>query len=259
MNHDSTDNACAQSGFIMNAVLKSPTPTVFSTCSVTYQVGFMSTSHITCLDNQPTKQYGAAQCGNGFVEAGEQCDCGSTSSCQAAGSRDSCCNATSCQFLPDATCSETSGCCSGCQIVPASAQKVCRVAANSCDLPELCPGPVPVHLQNANIGDGTVCPRDVGFAPGTKCSAGQYGPGLCYLNQCFSYLQQCRTGGANFPGAPFDTCVQQAELNQGNYCGTLWCSSTPDQCTFFRQSGNIVAIADGVPCKSRNGPGCVSS
>ena len=239
MNHDSTDNTCQPSGFIMNAILKSPTPTTFSTCSVTYEQNWYSSQYPVCMDNIPTKAWGNPVCGNGFVETGEQCDCGNAVSCAA--SRDPCCNATTCQFLPGATCSGSSPCCENCQVVPKSAAKVCRPAANSCDLPEVCPGPLP-------SGDGAVCPRDLGYAAGTECSAGQYGPGLCYLNQCFSYLQQCRTAGANFPGAPFDTCIQQAELNQGNYCGTLWCSSTPGQCTFFRQSGNIVAISDGVPC-----------
>jgi hypothetical protein len=241
MNHDSTNNDCPASGMIMNAVLKAPTPDKFSTCSIDYQQNFFSTSHIKCLDNVPTSTYGAPICGDGFVQEGEQCDCGDKVSCQKVGSRDPCCNATSCSFIKGATCSAMNGCCDNCQVTPAAAKKVCRAAANSCDLPEICPG------------ETEVCPEDKGYAPGTTCSAGQYGPGLCYLNTCLSYLQQCRTSGANFPGAPFDTCVQQARLNQGQYCGTLWCSSVPGQCTYFRQQGVLVGMADGVPCPNSDG------
>lgn len=238
MNHDSSYNDCPESGFIMNAVLRDPTPTVFSECSTSYQSNFLSVSHITCLDNVPTQRYGAAVCGNGFVEEGEQCDCGLSESCQVAKSRDPCCNATSCAFVAGASCSATQGCCENCGVVPAEAQKVCRASAGSCDLPEVC------------TGLSAACPADGGLAAGTACSAGQYGPGLCYLNSCLSYLQQCRTAGANFPGAPYDTCVQQSQLNQGAYCSTLWCSSVPGQCTYFRQSGVVVGMADGVPCPS---------
>jgi len=240
MNHDSVNNPCAASGFIMNAVLKAPTPTEFSTCSVDYEQNFFASSHIKCLDNVPTHTFGAPICGDGFVQEGEQCDCGDAVSCQKVGSRDPCCNATTCAFVTGATCSAKSGCCDNCQVTPASAKKVCRASANTCDLPETCPG------------DTAACPEDLGYGTGTACS-GAYGPGLCYLNSCLSYLQQCRTSGANFPGAPFDTCVQQSRLNQGQYCSTLWCSAVPGQCTYFRQQGLLVTMADGVPCPDGDG------
>ena len=237
MNHDSTANTCAQSGYIMNAVLAPPTPTVFSTCSITYEQNWIAASHITCLNNVPTTQYGAPVCGNGFVEVGEACDGGS-----GVPSRDPCCNMTSCAFKSGARCSALSGCCdaASCQIVPASTQKVCRAAAGACDLPEMC------------TGTSATCPADGGYAAGTACTS-SYGPGACFLNSCFSYLQQCRTAGANFIGAPYDTCSGQSDLNQGAYCNTLWCSSTPGQCTYFKQQGVVIKMSDGVPCPDSNG------
>jgi len=240
MNHDSSGNSCPASGFIMNAILSSPTPTEFSSCSINYEKSWFAAQHPTCMDNHPTQVYGngTAHCGNGFVEAGEQCDCGSND-CTI---RDPCCNGTSCLFMEGATCSSLNPCCDSCSVVPAAAKKVCREAVNSCDLDEVC------------SGESELCPTDLGYASGTDCDAGAYGPGLCYLNKCFSYLQQCRTVGANFPDAPYDTCPQQSGLNQGSYCSTLWCSADPNSCTFFRRSsGQIYTMDDGVPCPNPDG------
>ena len=139
MQHDSSGNSCAQSGFIMNAVVNpSAAPTTFSTCSLQYYNTWAQSSG-SCLNNVPTTQYGAPICGNGFVEAGEACDCGpypsgqtsntvSPTFCQ--GTANPCCDASSCQFLEEAECSETDACCQGCKVAPASAKLVCRPATS---------------------------------------------------------------------------------------------------------------------------------
>lgn len=44
-------------------------------------------------------------CGNGFVEPGEQCDCGLKEKCN-----NPCCNATTCMLYANATCA-TGECC----------------------------------------------------------------------------------------------------------------------------------------------------
>ena len=53
MQHDSSNNVCPQSGFIMNAVVDpSHPPSTFSTCSVNYLNTFMAPpSGPGCLDN----------------------------------------------------------------------------------------------------------------------------------------------------------------------------------------------------------------
>ena len=45
---------------------------IFSNCSQLVLNSFTG----TCLNNQPKTLYGDPVCGNGFVEEGEECDCG---------------------------------------------------------------------------------------------------------------------------------------------------------------------------------------
>lgn len=160
MGHDgSNNNGCATSGNIMEAVAGGPTPDKFSGCSVTYITNFFNSVYprSTCLENKPTQVFGDPVCQNGFVEKGEDCDCGSAD-CSAL---DPCCDGATCTFAsPSYQCSDVSqGCCLNCMNVSASANRICRAAQNSCDLPEICPG-------------GTAeCPTDVYVYPGQPCRA----------------------------------------------------------------------------------------
>ena len=58
-----------------------------------------------CLRNKPTSLFDSPVCGNGFVEPGEQCDCGLPEYCT-----NTCCNAVTCMLYPNATCA-TGHCC----------------------------------------------------------------------------------------------------------------------------------------------------
>lgn len=141
MQHDSNGNTCPSSGYIMNAVVNSVTPpTAFSSCSLNYYTTWTNTGSGTCLNNVPTQRYGDAVCGNGYIESGEQCDCGPYGTgidftnvdrnfCSRAG--DSCCDPLSCQFIPEAECSNTETCCSSCKIVKSSEKKICRAMSTT--------------------------------------------------------------------------------------------------------------------------------
>ncbi|XP_009991568.1 PREDICTED: disintegrin and metalloproteinase domain-containing protein 2-like [Chaetura pelagica] len=111
-----------------------------------------------------------AACGNGVVEPGEQCDCGTPQECL----KDKCCNNT-CQFKLGVKCS--SGlCCNECQFKPKNA--LCRPAADlHCDLPEFC------------NGSSASCPPDLYVQDGHNC---EHSSGYCYQGRCRSPDLQCR-------------------------------------------------------------------
>lgn len=56
--------------------------------------------------NKPEALLGTAICGNGFVEYGEQCDCGLSQTCNG----NVCCDPNTCMFYPNVTCA-TGKCC----------------------------------------------------------------------------------------------------------------------------------------------------
>lgn len=93
----------------------------------------MDTSCIKPPDvNQRT--FSLQMCGNGIVEAGEECDPG-------AGTDSPCCDPTTCKFRDNAVCDPmSSSCCSStCRFAPAG--QVCRPAKDAqCDVAETCTG-----------------------------------------------------------------------------------------------------------------------
>lgn len=61
----------------------SPFPRVFSSCNVQELKSFLSSGGGKCLFNLPNthKMYGGQRCGNGYLEEGEECDCGEEEVC----------------------------------------------------------------------------------------------------------------------------------------------------------------------------------
>uniref|UniRef100_A0A8C3WQK2 ADAM metallopeptidase domain 33 n=1 Tax=Catagonus wagneri TaxID=51154 RepID=A0A8C3WQK2_9CETA len=153
-----------------------------------------------CLSNAPDSGLlvPRARCGNGFVEEGEECDCGAGQECL-----DSCCLAHNCSLRAGAQCTH-GDCCAHCLLKPAGA--LCRRALGDCDLPEFCTGASPY------------CPPDIYLLDGSPCARGR---GYCRDGACPTLEQQCQQlwgpGSRPAPEACFQL-VNSAGDAHGN-CG----------------------------------------
>ncbi|KAK6225932.1 adam protease adm-b [Colletotrichum tabaci] len=151
----------------------------FSPCSIGNICSGLQRSQVksTCLaNNRDVNTITGSQCGNGIVEAGEDCDCGGTTGCGS----NRCCNPTTCKFTTGSRCDPANeDCCNGqCQF--ASNGTVCRQSTGSCDPEEVC------------SGSSSTCPSDEHKDDGDSC--GNSGEGLtCASGQCTSRDQQCKT------------------------------------------------------------------
>ncbi|XP_051701212.1 disintegrin and metalloproteinase domain-containing protein 33 isoform X15 [Oryctolagus cuniculus] len=204
LSHD-PDGCCVEAagergGCVMAAATGHPFPRVFSACSRRQLRAFFRKGGGACLSDAPERGLPAppARCGNGFVEAGEECDCGSGQECSGP-----CCFAHNCSLRAGAECAH-GDCCARCLLKPAGT--LCRAAAGDCDLPEFCTGSSP-H-----------CPPDVYLLDGSPCAGGH---GYCRDGACPTLEQQCQQlwgpGSRAAPEACFQV-VNSAGDAHGN-CG----------------------------------------
>ncbi|KAI2471738.1 zinc metalloprotease mde10 [Annulohypoxylon bovei var. microspora] len=171
----STSSCNANGGFIMNPST-SPGITQFSPCTIGNICSAMGRNSVrsTCLtNNQNVVTITGSQCGNGIVEADEQCDCGGTDGC----GDNSCCDPTTCKFKDNAVCDPSNEDCCSDQCQFKSSGSVCRDSTSSCDPSETCSGT-----------SGT-CPTDVKAPDGQSCGSGL----TCASGQCTSRDLQCST------------------------------------------------------------------
>ncbi|XP_053366090.1 disintegrin and metalloproteinase domain-containing protein 12 [Clarias gariepinus] len=206
MNHDTPERGCGcgmtveRGGCIMTPSTGYPFPTVFSTCSKKDLAASLDKGVGMCLYNIPEVKvlYGGQQCGNGYVEEGEECDCGDPEECV-----NPCCNATTCTLKENAVCAHGQ-CCEDCKLKLAGTP--CRESSNSCDLPEFCTGLSPHCPANVYLHDGHACHAVDGY---------------CYNGICQTHEQQCITlwgpGAKPAPGICFER-VNSAGDPYGN-CG----------------------------------------
>ncbi|XP_065535038.1 disintegrin and metalloproteinase domain-containing protein 9-like isoform X3 [Lathamus discolor] len=192
---------CTQRGCIMRS---SPgTCLAFSNCSSEQYYNEVRRRNKPCLLNiPPLKPVLLEHCGNGILEKGEECDCGSDEECLHEG----CCSPSNCMLVPRASCYRGE-CCHHCQFHPAG--KICRGEANICDLPEYC------------NGSSAVCPLDAFKQDGTVCGDNDH----CYEGSCHSHEAQCK--------ALFGKAAQRAPLScflevnvRGDRCGNCGWNGT---------------------------------
>ncbi|XP_028728220.2 disintegrin and metalloproteinase domain-containing protein 25-like, partial [Peromyscus leucopus] len=166
MLHDEGSCTCG-----MERCLMAPTDSGtlnFSNCSYADFWKVYATANCMRKEKKPISIYKLKSCGNGVVDDGEQCDCGSWKKCTA----DPCCT-MSCTLKRRAACA-LGLCCKDCQIMPSGT--VCRAKENECDLPEWCDG----HSHE--------CPKDVYLLDGSSCKDG----GHCYEKRCNNRDVQCQ-------------------------------------------------------------------
>uniref|UniRef100_A0A671MGM6 Disintegrin and metalloproteinase domain-containing protein 23-like n=1 Tax=Sinocyclocheilus anshuiensis TaxID=1608454 RepID=A0A671MGM6_9TELE len=106
-------------------------PRRFSKCSITDYRNFLLRGGASCLFNKPNKLFEATECGNGYVEVGEECDCGARMECYK-----DCCK--KCSLSNGVHCSDGPCCNSTCLFYPRGYS--CRYAVNDCDISETCSG-----------------------------------------------------------------------------------------------------------------------
>ncbi|XP_045539822.1 disintegrin and metalloproteinase domain-containing protein 19 [Papilio machaon] len=176
MEHDTEEDCeCPDEKCIMSPSSTSVMPIHWSSCSLRSLALSFERGMDYCLRNKPRRLFESPTCGNGFVEIGEQCDCGigqepSRAACVA------CCDPNTCMLRNNASCA-AGECCDLNTCRPKSAGTVCRSADRECDLPEYCSG----HSE--------YCPRDVHRMDTTPCGNGQ---AYCVRGACRSHTDQCR-------------------------------------------------------------------
>ncbi|KFM13306.1 Disintegrin and metalloproteinase domain-containing protein 11, partial [Aptenodytes forsteri] len=211
-------------------------PRKFSRCSIDEYNQFLQDGGGSCLFNKPLKLLDPPECGNGFVEAGEECDCGSLAECAKSGGN--CCK--KCTLTHDAMCSDGL-CCKGCKYEPRGVS--CREAVNECDIPESC------------TGDSSQCPPNLHKLDGYFCENEQ---GRCYGGRCKTRDRQCNVlwgrGSAerfcyeklNVEGTERGNCGREGlgwlQCNkQDVLCGFLLCANISGAPRLGELSGEIAA------------------
>ncbi|NXK93022.1 ADA11 protein, partial [Formicarius rufipectus] len=192
-------------------------PRKFSRCSIDEYNQFLQDGGGSCLFNKPLKLLDPPECGNGFVEAGEECDCGSLAECARSGGN--CCK--KCTLTHDAMCSDGL-CCKGCKYEPRGVS--CREAVNECDIPESC------------TGDSSQCPPNLHKLDGYFCENEQVSPALHGQTQLWSWA--CDTHSP--PGSAERFCYEKLNVEgteRGN-CGReglgwLQCNKQDVLCGFL--------------------------
>ncbi|XP_069488438.1 disintegrin and metalloproteinase domain-containing protein 33-like isoform X2 [Ambystoma mexicanum] len=204
MSHDS-EGCCVEAkaeegGCVMAAATGHPFPRVFSSCSKKQLLSYFQKGGGMCLFNMPnTKDLVAGKkCGNGFLEEGEECDCGELEECI-----NPCCNANNCTLKEDAQCAH-GDCCQDCKLKTPGI--MCREPSGSCDLAEFCTGASPYCPPNVYLLDGSGCTHEEAY---------------CFNGMCMTHQQQCvQLWGPGARPAP-DACFRDVNAAGDSYgnCG----------------------------------------
>ncbi|XP_026177068.1 disintegrin and metalloproteinase domain-containing protein 9 isoform X3 [Mastacembelus armatus] len=246
MNHDDGRSCtCPAAACIMNSGATGSKN--FSSCSSDDFEKMILLTGGTCLLNvpRPDEAYSAPFCGNGLVDVGEECDCGSQKEC----AKDPCCEYQTCKLKAGAQCAYGE-CCHNCQYLPGGT--VCRSSRDECDLPEYC------------NGSSSFCQSDFFVQNGQPCRNQQ---AYCYNGKCQHYDGQCQAifgpkakaapeicfKDVNSKGDRFGNCGLQTYgykkcESRNALCGKLQCSNVQAVTVFGIQPSIISTPIAGGNC-----------
>ncbi|OQV14921.1 Disintegrin and metalloproteinase domain-containing protein 12 [Hypsibius exemplaris] len=231
MEHDFTDCKCPEDRCIMTPASVGETPSNWSSCSKKYLEDHLARGIGTCLKRAP-KTVPHSYCGNGFLEEGEECDCGPKEFC-----RNRCCLAETCTLSINSTCGHGS-CCDLHTCSPKPAATTCRESSGECDLPEYCDG----HTG--------ACPRDFWTADGVPC---RNGDAYCYDGSCKTHDDQCQfLWGSTGREADNKCFLLNAKGNANGNCGHdritdnyTKCASADNRCGLLHCSSQVDRLVVG--------------
>ncbi|NXL57854.1 ADA19 protein, partial [Chordeiles acutipennis] len=227
MNHDSAGccmTPAEDGGCIMASATGHPFPKVFNQCNRKELEKYLQSGGGMCLSNMPDtkKLYGGKKCGNGYLEEGEECDCGEVEEC-----KNPCCDASTCSLKLGAECAHGS-CCHQCKLM--SPGTPCRERSGLCDLPEYC------------TGESPFCPPNSYQIDGASCDGGR---AYCYSGMCLTYRDQClQLWGPGARPAP-DACFEKV-----NAAGDIYGNCGKDIYGSYRKCEMRDAKCGKIQCQS---------
>ncbi|XP_011486721.3 zinc metalloproteinase-disintegrin-like atrase-A [Oryzias latipes] len=213
---DDSSTDCVMTEKIKNGLF----PEFFSSCSLRQLDEFMLRAQPSCLElpgSGSVKSIALGpRCGDAILDAGEECDCGTSEECNNA-----CCEASTCRLTAGSQCAHGQ-CCENCQFKVTGS--VCRKPASECDLPEYC------------TGDSQDCPEDAFEMNGKPCYTQTQG--FCFDGRCPTREHHCwRLFGEGAKVGP-DLCFNSNKKGEdGANCGR-------------DRSGPIPCSAGNVKCGS---------
>uniref|UniRef100_A0A4X1UJG0 ADAM metallopeptidase domain 22 n=1 Tax=Sus scrofa TaxID=9823 RepID=A0A4X1UJG0_PIG len=207
-------------------------PKKFTQCNIEEYHDFLNSGGGACLFNKPSKLLDPPECGNGFIETGEECDCGTPAECVLEGAE--CCK--KCTLTQDSQCSDGL-CCKKCKFQPMGT--VCREAVNDCDIRETC------------SGNSSQCAPNIHKMDGYSCDGVQ---GICFGGRCKTRDRQCKYIWGQKVTASDKYCYEKLNIEgteKGN-CGKD--KDTWIQCN--KRGGHVKLeedvdlgyVEDGTPC-----------
>ncbi|XP_039217516.1 disintegrin and metalloproteinase domain-containing protein 22 isoform X4 [Crotalus tigris] len=208
-------------------------PTKFSKCDIEEYHDFLNNGGGACLFNKPSKLLDPPECGNGFVETGEECDCGAALECMAEGG--DCCS--SCILTANSQCSNGL-CCRKCQVCSSTLAEshpfelkgvVCREAVNDCDIPETCKGDSSQCSPNLYKIDGYSCDNEQGICFGGRCKTRDRQCKYIWGDKVTTADKYCYER-LNIEGTEKGSCGRDKDTwiqckNEDVLCGYLLCSN----------------------------------